>query len=151
MFCRSCLANQMLIMNMLANYLPDDDVSSLSLYDGRVQLNKQDPTFQDLYASLPDYLTSLHHRYPPVCQICQPSVDEALRKADQKAHVEVFGLALRRGQETASGTGTGQKLGWWEVIVWRMRGIGFWTSALISSSVGISCECFSGPYDGGLM
>jgi hypothetical protein len=25
-FCHSCLANQTLIMNMLANYLPDDDV-----------------------------------------------------------------------------------------------------------------------------
>lgn len=29
-FCHSCLANQMLITNMLANYLPDDSVCSES-------------------------------------------------------------------------------------------------------------------------
>ncbi|OCF45681.1 hypothetical protein I317_00584 [Kwoniella heveanensis CBS 569] len=80
-FCHSCLANQTLIMNMLANYLPDDD----------------DPSFPQLYAELPSYLAKLHSRYPPVCQNCQPAVDEALRKSDHKAQVEAWGSALKRG------------------------------------------------------
>ncbi|KAI9633529.1 Ima1 N-terminal domain-containing protein [Dioszegia hungarica] len=122
-FCHSCLTNQTLIMNMLAGYLPDDN----------------DPSYPELHASLPSYLASLHSRYPPVCPICQPAVDDALRKADQKAQVEAWGSALRRGRDTGSRAGgKGSAPGKFEVLVWRIRGVGFWAQA---TAYGLSGAC----------
>lgn len=74
-------------MNMLANYLPDED----------------DPSYPTLYANYPDYLSSLHARYPPVCSNCQPAVEDALRRSDHRAQMEAWGSALTRGKKIAKG------------------------------------------------
>ncbi|AAW41163.1 conserved hypothetical protein [Cryptococcus deneoformans JEC21] len=86
-FCRNCLTNQTLVMNLLANYLPDED----------------DPSYPTLYANFSDYLSSLHARYPPVCSSCQPAVDDALRRSDHRAQMEAWGSALTRGKQIAKG------------------------------------------------
>ncbi|WVQ95498.1 hypothetical protein IAU59_002595 [Kwoniella sp. CBS 9459] len=130
-FCHSCLANQTLIMNMLANYLPDDD----------------DPTFPALYAELPSYLAKLHSRYPPVCPNCQPAVDEALRKSDHKAQVEAWGSALNRGarpgtlsssgESSLRSTGGYRAASLMDVVIWRIRGTLWWCSLGLSFAQGI--------------
>ncbi|ODO10597.1 hypothetical protein I350_01194 [Cryptococcus amylolentus CBS 6273] len=117
-FCRNCLANQTLIMNLLANYLPDDD----------------DPTYPQLSSNLPAYVQSLHSRYPPVCPNCQPGVDDILQKADQKAQMEAWGSALNRGkrkaiEEVSPGAGVGHgtwDVGKGDVFIWALRGV-LWT------------------------
>ncbi|WVF67934.1 hypothetical protein IAT40_002696 [Kwoniella sp. CBS 6097] len=130
-FCHSCLANQTLIMNMLANYLPDDD----------------DPSFPALYAELPSYLAKLHSRYPPVCPNCQPAVDEALRKSDHKAQVEAWGSALNRGArpgtslsagESSSRTAVGYRgASAVDVLIWRVRGALWWSGIVLSVAQGV--------------
>ncbi|WVQ70709.1 hypothetical protein IAR50_000231 [Cryptococcus sp. DSM 104548] len=123
-FCRSCLANQTLIINMLANYLPDDD----------------DPTYPQLSAGLPAYVQSLHSRYPPVCPNCQPGVDVILQKADQKAQMEAWGSALNRGRRQGGGdidADTGVENGAWDVgkgdvLIWTVRGL-LWQLGLVQS------------------
>ncbi|KAK4687189.1 hypothetical protein P7C73_g2929, partial [Tremellales sp. Uapishka_1] len=123
--CERCgcwnIRDETLIMNLLANYLPDDD----------------DPTFPSLHQNLPSYLTSLHSRYPPVCEACRPSVDEALRKADHKAQVEAWGSALNRGMVKSSELNA--PAAWKdrvEEVVWTLRGIGFATSLVVSTTQG---------------
>nr|XP_019008114.1 uncharacterized protein I206_07282 [Kwoniella pini CBS 10737]OCF46895.1 hypothetical protein I206_07282 [Kwoniella pini CBS 10737] len=118
-FCHSCLANQTLIMNMLANYLPDDD----------------DPSYPSLFAELPIYLAKLQSRYPPVCRNCQPAVDEALQKSDHRAQVQAWSSALDRGSRTAgpsSGKSALNRVGQVDIIVWRVRGLLWWMSAVLS-------------------
>nr|XP_019051149.1 hypothetical protein I302_01598 [Kwoniella bestiolae CBS 10118]OCF30079.1 hypothetical protein I302_01598 [Kwoniella bestiolae CBS 10118] len=126
LFCHSCLANQTLIMNMLANYLPDDD----------------DPSYPMLYADLPNYLAKLHSRYPPVCRNCQPAVDEALRKSDHRAQVQAWSSALDRGARSPSrgdGSGGGEvgRVSKGDTIIWRIRGILWWISLGLSMGQGI--------------
>lgn len=135
-FCHICLTNQTLIMNMLANYLPDEDVSEANPSCG---LTKQDPTYRELYENLPTYLASVHARYPPVCNNCQPAVDEALKRADRRANVDAWGSALRRGHTSTSS----DRSGWYEVLdiaFWRLRGLLFCCSAAVSLGLGLAGE-----------
>ncbi|WWD20646.1 hypothetical protein CI109_105122 [Kwoniella shandongensis] len=128
-FCHSCLANQTLIMNMLANYLPDDD----------------DPSYPALFAELPSYLSKLHSRYPPICPNCQPAVDEALAKSDHRAQVEAWGSALKRGaaNTTSGSVGEGgisdlRGVSRGDVLVWRVRGMLFWIGLGLSLAQGVT-------------
>ena len=108
-------------MNMLANYLPADD----------------DPTFKNLYDALPAYISGLHSRYPPVCNKCQPAVDDALRKADHKAQNEAWGMALRRGAGlTGDRSHPNPMPGTMAVLLWRLRGVLFCLATALSLTLG---------------
>jgi hypothetical protein len=120
-------------MNMLANYLPDEDVSPL-FFQLHHSADGQDPTYPSLYAELPEYLAGVHARYPPVCTNCQPAVDEALRKANHRANVDAWGSALRRGHDETTSSRGSEVL---DVLVWRMRGVLFGTSAALSLGMGL--------------
>ena len=68
-------------------------------------------------------------RYPPVCERCAPGVQDALEKSYHRGQSAVLGSALRRGQTTTSSKASGRprrgqtgSLGWFEVLVWRLRG-----------------------------
>ncbi|WVR08586.1 hypothetical protein IAU60_005641 [Kwoniella sp. DSM 27419] len=123
-FCRGCLSNQTLIMNMLANYLPDDD----------------DPSFPTLYADLPAYLARLHVRYPPVCSNCQPGVDAILRRSDHRAQIEAWGSALKRGAQSSTVArdmdegGVVSRSIW----IWRMKGVLWAFGTMLSWIQGIT-------------
>ncbi|WWC98621.1 hypothetical protein V866_005514 [Kwoniella sp. B9012] len=128
LFCHGCLANQTLIMNMLANYLPDDD----------------DPSYPMLYAELPLYLSKLHSRYPPVCRNCQPAVDEALRKSDHRAQVQAWSSALDRGARRNDPAGGGEigRVSKGDILIWRVRGVLWWISLGLSLGQGILASAF---------
>ncbi|KAJ6604493.1 Ima1 N-terminal domain-containing protein [Mycena vulgaris] len=77
-FCHTCQTNQMLLVNLLANYLPTP---------GRIQ-------------TLEEYRESLHLRYPPVCDSCRPAVEEEIRRKDAMARTQALGKAKQRQTRT---------------------------------------------------
>ncbi|CAD6969254.1 unnamed protein product [Tilletia controversa] len=81
-FCHTCLTNQALLMNMLANYLP----------------HEEDPTYQTALSSLPTYRASLLTRYPPVCEGCTPAVQTRLLHANNLAKQEAMRHFLARSR-----------------------------------------------------
>lgn len=138
-FCHICLTNQTLIMNMLANYLPDEDVGTSPGVSPIDHSSTQDPTYRDLYEGLPTYLASVHARYPPVCENCQPAVDEALNRANRRANVDAWGSALRRTPTSTSG-GRSQWSEILDIAFWRLRGVLFCSSIAISLGLGIASQ-----------
>lgn len=68
-FCHTCQTNQVLTLNMLADYLPSED----------------DPEYQQKLQLLPEYEASIASRYPPVCSDCAPKVEERITERDQFA------------------------------------------------------------------
>jgi hypothetical protein len=110
-----------------------------------VRADHQDPTYQSLYSDLPRYLQSVHTRYPPVCQNCQPAVNDALRKANHRANVDAWGSALRRGNDIPR-KGRGNEF--WDILLWRLRGVCFGLSAVLSLSIGGCSESTSSLMSG---
>ncbi|WVN89739.1 uncharacterized protein L203_104969 [Cryptococcus depauperatus CBS 7841] len=121
-FCHSCLSNQTLTMNMLANYLPDDN----------------DPSYPVLYANLPNYIASLNTRYPPVCTACRPAVEDAMQRADEKGRIEAWNNALDRGNRVKERLGGSE----WRVrssyiLIWILRGGLWWIGMILSWLQGV--------------
>lgn len=65
-FCHTCQTNQVLTLNMLADYLPSED----------------DPGYEAKLAQLPEYEASIATRYPPVCAQCAPRVQQRISERD---------------------------------------------------------------------
>lgn len=82
-FCHSCQTNQMLIVNLLSNYLPAPESPE---YQARVEM-------------LPAYRESLHVRYPPVCDQCLPQVEEEIRQKEHMARTKALGGWLSKGKD----------------------------------------------------
>lgn len=69
LFCHSCLANQTLIMNMLANYLPDEDVSVRQHHlRGSRTAKTERMNDAQIARTLHSHLYMLH--YPPTSTRC---------------------------------------------------------------------------------
>ncbi|KAJ6519662.1 Ima1 N-terminal domain-containing protein [Mycena sanguinolenta] len=120
-FCHTCQTNQMLLVNLLANYLDNDES------DQRVQ-------------TLDEYRESLHLRYPPVCDSCRPAVEEEIRRKDAMARTQALGGWLnqtkgkaRQRQASMSREETA-KLGM-EMLLWRIRGY-LWATTVLASIIG---------------
>lgn len=65
-FCATCLSNQRIYTESLAQYLPDDD----------------HPQYRQFEEKLPQYKAELEKRYPPICTVCAPKAQELVHKAD---------------------------------------------------------------------
>lgn len=76
LFCRTCLANQTLVTNLLASYLPDDDDEQLD---------------EERMRAYPDYKRSLEERYPLACEACHARAMAHLQQWDQ--HIQRTSLA----------------------------------------------------------
>ncbi|KAI0361496.1 hypothetical protein OH77DRAFT_1469186 [Trametes cingulata] len=123
-FCHTCQTNQMLITNLLSNYLPTPD----------------DPEYEKRLESLPEYRRSVEFRYPPICANCLPAVEEEIRKRDQMARVRALGGALkttkgtdsrRRSSETKKERDKLER----ELRAWKIRGC-LWVGTLVCSLAG---------------
>ncbi|KAK7468724.1 hypothetical protein VKT23_003227 [Stygiomarasmius scandens] len=110
-FCHTCQTNQMLLMNLLSNYLPPPT----------------SPEYQRRLEMLPEYRESLHVRYPPVCDNCMPAVEEEIRKKDNMARSQALGgwlketkgkITQRRVSQTLEKRERVSK----ELVMWRVRG-----------------------------
>lgn len=67
-FCDECIRNQTIVMQIMANYLPEED----------------DPEYQRLLLNSIDYKKDLESRYPLVCSRCAPNVNRKLLKVNKR-------------------------------------------------------------------
>ncbi|KAI9065838.1 hypothetical protein FKP32DRAFT_1646859 [Trametes sanguinea] len=123
-FCHTCQTNQMLINNLLSNYLPLPD----------------DPEYESRLATLPEYRLSVERRYPPICPNCLPAVEEEIRKRDHMARVRALGGALKttRGTDSRRRSSATQKERdklERELKAWKIRGC-LWVGTLVCALAG---------------
>ncbi|KDR85360.1 hypothetical protein GALMADRAFT_54086 [Galerina marginata CBS 339.88] len=124
-FCHSCQTNQMLIINLLSNYLPAPE----------------DPEYESRLEMLPAYRESLHVRYPPVCESCLPQVEEEIRRKEQMARVKALGGWLSKGKERRRRVSAGPDVLEREatpsetIFWWKARGC-LWAATLCVSMIG---------------
>ncbi|KAH7885929.1 Ima1 N-terminal domain-containing protein [Phlebopus sp. FC_14] len=116
-FCHTCQTNQMLLVNLLSNYLP----------------SPQHPDYAKRLEQLPTYRDSLHIRYPPVCSSCLPAVEDEIQRKNHMARTRALGAWLQqsRGKDRrrqTSGTAQEREKLDSEVAAWRLRGILWWTT-----------------------
>jgi hypothetical protein len=148
-FCHTCQTNQMLLVNLLANYLPENGVrrSKLSWRRHDTKALQQSPESDHRMQTLDEYRESLHLRYPPVCDSCRPAVEEEIRRKDAMARTQALGgwLNQTKGkarQRQASLTKEDlDKLGL-EMLAWRIRGC-LWVATVIISMLGNASGLFS--------
>ena len=91
-FCRTCIQNQLLYNQALANYLPEEHHSRYREYE----------------AALPKYTAELEKRYPQVCKRCAPLAQAKINRADyygmtQNAAKAAAAHRARRGQPAVGG------------------------------------------------
>ncbi|KAG9015944.1 hypothetical protein FRB90_004086, partial [Tulasnella sp. 427] len=157
-FCQTCLTNQTLQMNLLANYLPPTSVSSGSDQSAGPTTNsptsglgQKDATYNQLLEQLPAYKESLDLRYPPLCQSCAPAVEEDLERKNQMARTSALGGWLRQSKQKADGERrriseeekmtpfTRWKSRWMAkglpMLVWRLQGLLWCVTAAASLSL----------------
>ncbi|KAF9693727.1 hypothetical protein EKO04_008364 [Ascochyta lentis] len=72
LFCNTCQRNQLLLNKTLAEYLPDED----------------DAEYPKYAASLDAYRNELEERYPQVCHVCLPRVQDQIRAAGYAAKAD---------------------------------------------------------------
>ncbi|TFK77253.1 hypothetical protein BDN72DRAFT_884803 [Pluteus cervinus] len=84
-FCHTCQTNQMLLINLLSNYLPPSE----------------NPEYAQRLEMMPSYRESLEARYPPVCNNCLPAVEDTIQKKDHMARTQALGKWLNetRGKD----------------------------------------------------
>lgn len=118
-FCHTCQTNQMLLVNLLSNYLP----------------HPQHPDYARRLEQLPAYRESLHVRYPPVCAQCSPAVEDEIKRKDQMARTQALAGFLKdtKGkdrQRRVSATGKERENLEPQLAIWRLRGALWWTTLL---------------------
>jgi Ima1 N-terminal domain len=108
-FCSTCLKNQHLLTETLANYLPAAGDSSYKQYE----------------ASYPEFRKQLEERYPPVCAQCEPEVRRRIQQAGYTAKSD----HLKRMMERSRARKIARRWGWRSLVV-TLGGLLFWSSAI---------------------
>lgn len=127
-FCHDCQTNQMLIVNLLGNFLPDSS----------------DPDYERRLAALPEYERSLQARYPPVCANCASEVEERIAEKDRMARTSALGRMLRdtrakqHNRRISAAAGKREKLPL-KLFAWRARGL-LWATT-VACSFGLAVYC----------
>ncbi|KAJ3551447.1 hypothetical protein NM688_g4696 [Phlebia brevispora] len=118
LFCRTCQTNQMLISNLLSNYLP----------------SPSDPEYAQRVAMLPEYRESVETRYPPVCADCLPAVEEEIKKRNQMARTSALGGFLQtsrgKGKQRQDVISQEREKLERQLLAWRARGL-LWVVSLM--------------------
>jgi Ima1 N-terminal domain len=101
-FCATCLRNQHLRTEVLANYMPED-------------LLETGAEYKAYEANYPSYLKEVDERYPQVCAECEPKV----RKIMSTRHHAVKADNLRRVMDRSKNRTRGQplKTDWRELLI----------------------------------
>lgn len=130
-FCRQCMTNQALQMNLLASF-PDDNDSDLD-----------SPQLPHL---LEEYKTSLESRYPIVCPTCAPVVEQTIAERDYVAQTKAWGWALRESKKAklkAESDLQEIRGSWrWRLLekLWTLRGGAWWITHLTGLGCAIASE-----------
>jgi Ima1 N-terminal domain len=96
-FCSTCLKNQHLLTQTLANYLPSLDHPNYTQYE----------------ASYPEFRQKLEERYPPVCPRCEPGASRQIQQAGYVAKSD----HLRRMMEHSRARKIASRWGWRSLVV----------------------------------
>jgi Ima1 N-terminal domain len=108
-FCSTCLKNQHLLTETLANYLPALGDSGYEQYE----------------ASYPKFRQRLEERYPPVCAQCEPEVRRRIQQAGYTAKSD----HLRRMMERSRARRIASRWGWRSLVV-TLGALLFWSSVM---------------------
>ncbi|ERF68653.1 hypothetical protein EPUS_09445 [Endocarpon pusillum Z07020] len=108
-FCSTCLKNQHILTETLANYLPPPE----------------DPTYDQYEASYPEFRRRLEGRYPPLCVRCEPEARRRIQQAGYTAKSD----HLRRLMERSRVRRIHSQWGWRSLVV-TLGGCFFWMSIL---------------------
>ncbi|KAL8670159.1 MAG: hypothetical protein Q9168_005292 [Polycauliona sp. 1 TL-2023] len=111
LFCPRCLQNQHIVNQALAEYLPPQD----------------DPTYLDFEHALPSYRKKMEERFPQVCDVCAPAVEDRIRSTGYAAKTD----HLRRMMDRTRGQGVVCKSWSWKNFVVMFGGIG-WTFGFLA-------------------
>jgi Ima1 N-terminal domain len=131
-FCSTCLKNQRLYIATLNEYLPDPD----------------DPDYEDIAKSIPEYKKTLEQRYPQCCAQCEPRVRGKLQQATYAARSD----HMRRMLERSRARRISNRWGWRSLVV-SCGGIAYFVSlaiqlvwhGLASQSMDTNGTCFQQP------
>ena len=86
LFCQTCLKNQYLVTQNLADYLPAPN----------------DTRYAEFESKYPEYRKNLEERYPQVCEDCEPRIRERIRETGYAAKTDY----LRRMMDKSKGSST---------------------------------------------
>jgi len=143
-FCPTCLANQNLQLNLLANYLPGD-------------LDSQNPNTRAdtraLLDNLPAYKASLEARYPILCSACSLKASEIIKERNYKVkafslnesvkrHVKPFHTPPLSSHQSAPLplSGMGGPLWTLREWLWRTQALVWLSCYVVSISVAFYCR-----------
>ncbi|OAV96323.1 hypothetical protein, variant [Puccinia triticina 1-1 BBBD Race 1] len=150
-FCSTCLANQNLQLNLLANYLPGDSDLPIS----QIRTDSSVST-RGLYDSLPAYKASLEARYPILCSTCSVKASEIIKERNYKVKAFSLNESVKRLAKSCQSrlnsthpfsasnhnaaiplSGMGGKLWTIQECLWRIQGLAWLSCYLVSISVAI--------------
>lgn len=138
-FCHTCQTNQMLLVNLLSNYLPPPQASLFTTITHATASTRtivsQHPDYAQRVQQLPAYRESLHVRYPPVCVNCLSAVEDEIEQKNQMARTKALGGWLKESkgkerQRLVSGSGKGRERLGFQFATWRARDALWWTTLL---------------------
>lgn len=106
LFCATCLRNQTIMRNVLAEYLPDED----------------DPEYEKHEAAYDEYKLELEQRYPQVCSTCEPRVQAQIASTGYAAKADHLRRIMEKSQKRRSTVQTFRQT--WTL---RLIALGKWT------------------------
>jgi hypothetical protein len=86
-FCSTCINNQNIFVQALANYFPDDI---------------DDPKYAEYEAQFPTWKAEMEKRYPQVCATCAPQANNRIQSMTYLAQAENLKLKLERTRRVGS-------------------------------------------------
>lgn len=116
LFCATCLKNQHLYTQSLAEYLPP----------------VTDPQYAKYEASYEEYKRNLERRYPQVCAQCEPRARARIQAAGYAAktdHLRRMMERTRRGSIPKLNDGSG-----WRWLLVTLGGLAWWSSILLQGA-----------------
>ncbi|KAK4611196.1 Integral inner nuclear membrane protein ima1 [Fulvia fulva] len=117
-FCRTCLQNQHLYNETLANYLPEES----------------HPQYKAFEAAIPEYKEELARRYPLVCKRCAPQAQSKINRADYYALTDNFARLAGATRSRRGRTVTRTRDNWGKKsmrIIFNLIGLILWLSLAV--------------------
>lgn len=110
------MKNHLFIVNALASYLPSEE----------------DPDYNIYLSALPSYREFLEQRYPMMCDLCFPHIQEHLAKKNYIAKSMTLGGWLLNSKKMFSlkHNQSGFFL-WIRLFIWAFRGLAWWAFTIL--------------------
>lgn len=111
-FCQTCQRNQVLVQNLMAEYIPDED----------------DPSYEENMRTAEDYRLECEMRYPVVCDDCVGQVRDQITAAGYRAKTDQLAKMLERSEKA-------KKMMYTPRQIWTLRLLGLAKRAYIADVI----------------